>query len=73
MQINNMQEPQTDNPLTIRLGNEELIIRRRYEVASIVNDFLIAIWFLIGSILFLFPEYEKAAAWLFVVGSHWES
>ena len=27
-----MQEPQTDNPLTIRLGNEELIIRRRYEV-----------------------------------------
>lgn len=69
MQINNMQEPQTDNPLTIRLGNEELIIRRRYEVASIVNDFLIAIWFLIGSILFLFPEYEKAAAWLFVVGS----
>lgn len=64
-----MQEPQTDNPLTIRLGNEELIIRRRYEVASIVNDFLIAIWFLIGSILFLFPEYEKTAAWLFVIGS----
>lgn len=64
-----MQEPQTDNPLTIRLGNEELIIRRRYEVASIVNDFLIAIWFLVGSILFLFPEYEKTAAWLFVIGS----
>lgn len=64
-----MQELQTDNPLTIRLGNEELIIRRRYEVASIVNDFLIAIWFLIGSILFLFPEYEKTAAWLFVIGS----
>ena len=54
-----MQEPQTDNPLTIRLGNEELIIRRRYEVASIVNDFLIAIWCLIGSILFLFPPTES--------------
>lgn len=64
-----MVENETDNPLTVRLGREELIIRRRYEVLSIINDFLIAIWFLIGSILFLFPEYETAAIWLFIVGS----
>ena len=64
-----MVENRTDNPLTLKLGREELIIRRRYEVVSIINDFFIAIWFLVGSILFLFPEYEKAAIWLFIIGS----
>ncbi|SDS01334.1 YrhK-like protein [Halopseudomonas sabulinigri] len=60
---------QQDNPLTLPLGNEQLVIRRRYEVLSIINDFFIAIWFLLGSILFLFPEYEKAAIVLFIIGS----
>ena len=64
-----MAEDRTDNPLTFRLVHEELVIRRRYEVLSIINDFLIAIWFLVGSILFLFPEHEKAAIWLFIIGS----
>ncbi|KEF32707.1 hypothetical protein D777_01341 [Marinobacter nitratireducens] len=64
-----MRESQTDNPLTIRLGDEELIIRRRYEMLSIINDFFIAIWFLTGSILFLYPEYETQAVWLFIIGS----
>ncbi|MBB5322749.1 YrhK family protein [Marinobacter oulmenensis] len=64
-----MVENQTDNPLTVKLGKEELVIRRRYELVSIVNDFFIAVWFLIGSILFLFPEYETAAVWLFIIGS----
>jgi hypothetical protein len=64
-----MVENRTDNPLTLKLGSEELVIRRRYEMISITNDFLIAIWFLVGSILFLFPEYERAAIWLFIIGS----
>ena len=63
-----MVEDRTDSPLTLKFGHEELIIRRRYEVISIINDFFIAIWFLVGSILFLFPEYEKAAIWLFTAG-----
>ncbi len=58
-----------DTHLKARSGQEELIIRRRYEITSIINDFLIAIWFLLGSILFLFPEYEKAAIWMFIIGS----
>jgi YrhK-like protein len=60
---------QTDNPLTLKLGNEQLVIRRRYEVLSILNDFFIAIWFLVGSVLFLYPSLERAAIWLFVIGS----
>jgi len=64
-----MIDRQTDNPLTLKFGHEELIIRRRYELLSIINDFFIAIWFLAGSILFLFPAYETAAVWLFIIGS----
>lgn len=64
-----MVDKSIDNPLTLRFGHEELIIRRRYELLSIINDFFIAIWFLVGSILFLLPGYEEAAAWLFIVGS----
>ena len=64
-----MTDPNSDQPLTLRIGHEELVIRRRYELLSITNDFLIAIWFLVGSILFLFPEYETVAIWLFIIGS----
>ncbi|MGO1500773.1 MAG: YrhK family protein [Marinobacter sp.] len=58
-----------DNPITLTIGHEQLIIRRRYEVVSIINDFFIAIWFLLGSVFFLYPSLEKAAVWLFIIGS----
>lgn len=62
------QDP-TENPLTITFGHEQLIIKRRYEILSILNDFMIAIWFLVGSILFLYPSLETPAVWLFIIGS----
>ncbi len=40
-----------------------------YEIAHTVADFIAAISFLIGSILFFWPEAETAAIWFFVVGS----
>ncbi len=40
-----------------------------FELAHTLVDFLAAICFLIGSILFFWPVYETAAIWLFVVGS----
>ncbi len=40
-----------------------------YEIAHTAVDFLAAISFLVGSILFLFPDYERPAVWLFIVGS----
>ena len=58
-----------DSPLTFTVGHEQLVIRRRYEVLSIANDFLIAIWFLAGSILFLYPSVETTAVWMFIIGS----
>jgi hypothetical protein len=58
-----------DNPLTLTVGDEQLVIRRRYEVISIINDFFIASWFLLGSVFFLYPSIEKLAIWLFIIGS----
>lgn len=58
-----------DAPLTIKIGHEELLIRRRYETLSIVNDFMIAIWFLIGSVFFLHADLVTSGTWLFILGS----
>ncbi|MBQ1120322.1 YrhK family protein [Streptomyces smyrnaeus] len=55
--------------LTLHIGNEELVIRQRYEAASIANDVLIAVWFLIGSIMFFSPEWTRTGTWCFVFGS----
>ena len=58
-----------DPPLILHLGREELVIRQRYETASIVNDLLTGLWFLVGSYLFFSPSTTYAATWLFVIGS----
>ena len=55
--------------LTIRIVPQELVIRRRYEAASIVNDVLIGLWFLIGSVFFFFDSLTRAGTVLFVIGS----
>lgn len=55
--------------LTLRIGHDELVIRRRYETLSIANDVLIALWFVAGSILFFWDSTTQAATWMFLVGS----
>lgn len=51
------------------IGREELVVRRRYEALSIGNDVLIALWFLVGSILFFWETTTTAATWCFLLGS----
>ncbi|MBJ7291003.1 MAG: YrhK family protein [Williamsia sp.] len=46
-----------------------MVIRQRWEVVSIVNDILIAIWFIAGSVLFFGESTTTAGTWLFLVGS----
>jgi hypothetical protein len=60
---------QLDNPITLKIWHEEIVIRRRYQTLSILNDFLIGLWFLIGSILFLNESTATTGTWLFIVGS----
>lgn len=64
-----MTTPPHDRPLNIKIGREELVIRQRYEVASICNDIVIAIWFIVGSMLFFSESTTFAATWLFLIGS----
>ena len=59
----------SEGAVDLRIGREELVIRQRYEVVSIVNDILIAIWFIVGSILFFSPTETELGTWLFLLGS----
>lgn len=54
---------------TVEIGRDELVIRRRYEALSIGNDVLIALWFLVGSILFFWEATTVAATLCFLLGS----
>jgi hypothetical protein len=56
-------------PLLLAISPRERTIRERYELASIVNDILVATWFLVGSVLFFSPGTTFAGTWLFVLGS----
>ncbi|WP_046468326.1 YrhK family protein [Allosalinactinospora lopnorensis] len=64
-----MQRSGDNQPVTIKLGRHELIIRQRYEAISICNDICIAIWFIIGSILFFSPASTTLGTWFFLLGS----
>lgn len=65
-----MSQPQDpDPPLTIDFGHDELVIRDRYETLSIANDTMIALFFVAGSVMFLFPSLETLAIWMFIIGS----
>lgn len=64
-----VQQADSSGALTIVIGHDEIVIRRRYEVLSIVNDVLIAVWFTVGSVLFLSEATTTAGTWLFVLGS----
>lgn len=58
-----------DRDVNLRIGHEELVLRGRYEVLSILNDVLIAVFFIIGSILFFQESTATAGTWLFLLGS----
>lgn len=64
-----MARPAERRSLTVRIGRHELIIRQRYEVASIINDIFIALWFIVGSVLFFSEQESTAGTWCFLFGS----
>lgn len=61
--------PAGGEPLAFRVGGEELVVRRRYELLSTLNDLLIGGWFVVGSILFFSESTTEAGTWLFLLGS----
>jgi hypothetical protein len=61
--------PHAPPPIMLTIGHDELIIRRRYEVLSILNDILVALWFIVGSVLFFSATTTVAGTWCFLAGS----
>lgn len=57
-----------DPNLRLHFRGRELLIRDRYETASIINDALIAVEFFVGS-LYFFAQDHDPGVWLFVIGS----
>ena len=57
------------NKLDLGVGQEHIVIQRRYDALGAVNDLLIAIWFLIGSFFFLKESLTTDGTWLFILGS----
>ncbi|PXY31701.1 YrhK family protein [Prauserella muralis] len=55
--------------MLLHIGHEELVVRKRYEVLSIANDLLVAVWFAVGSVLFFFESTTVIGTWLFLLGS----
>ncbi|WP_176583166.1 YrhK family protein [Priestia megaterium] len=53
----------------IEIGKYELFFKKSYKVINTINDFLIGIWFLIGSILFFYDSLKNIGIWLFFLGS----
>jgi hypothetical protein len=56
-------------PLILRIGHDELVVGHRYEVASILNDALIALWFVAGSVMFFYVAWVDTGTWCFLLGS----
>lgn len=55
--------------LDFNVGNHEVIINHRYEIFYTLNDILIAVFFIIGSILFFWDVTEAGGISLFLLGS----
>lgn len=62
-------QQKAQTPITLDIGHDEIIIQNRYQVLGIINDFLIAVWFLIGSFLFLSADTTTTGTYLFILGS----
>lgn len=57
------------NKTEIDLGSDRIVIERRYRALSALNDLLIGIWFLAGSIMFFDDSLMTLGTSFFVVGS----
>ncbi|GMA61317.1 YrhK family protein [Alicyclobacillus fastidiosus] len=64
--------------IEIKKGNEiidvdfeqrKVVINERYEWLHIINDILLALWFIVGSIMFFYGRLVYWGTWLFLAGS----
>ena len=59
----------TNHRFEVSIGPEEIVLRNVYQTISIINDILIAAWFISGSILFFYESTTTMGTWFFLIGS----
>lgn len=55
--------------VTLTLGDQEIVLRHRFELISIANEIGIAVFFTVGSVAFYFEPLFDLGVTLFVIGS----
>ncbi len=63
------QKHSKDQYVELKMGKHDLFFKKSYEVLYTVNDFLLGLWFLIGSVCFYFEAAKTWGVSLFVLGS----
>ncbi|WP_158595116.1 YrhK family protein [Oceanobacillus piezotolerans] len=58
----------TNEYYALEMGKFELFFSRRYRLLSLVNDLTLGLWYVTGSILFLFHSTEKIGNIFFILG-----
>ncbi|AKG73044.1 YrhK family protein [Salinicoccus halodurans] len=57
------------NYLEFDIGSFGVFFNKRYHLLSTINDLMLGIWFVIGSVLFLFHQTQTIGTILFILGS----
>lgn len=55
--------------IDVDFERRKVVIQTRYEWLHILNDLLLGLWFVIGSIMFFYGTLVYWGTWLFVAGS----
>jgi hypothetical protein len=58
-----------DGAVRVHIGRDEVVVRRRYEVAGILTDLMIGLWLLVGHALLFSDSLEPWGLSLLLVGS----
>lgn len=69
MKAQKKEKQKSNAEIDVDIGRYEVIIGRRYGFFYTVNDILIAVWFIIGSIFFFWDSTQEVGTWLFLIGS----
>lgn len=68
MKIKNIVREQQED-VHIEIGSYKMVIEKRYQAVSFVNDMLLGVLYLIGSILFLTDVSQTVSISFFLAGS----
>lgn len=55
--------------MEVKIGKYAIFFNKNYKYISIINEIMLALWFIIGSAFFFFESMKTAGIILFIIGS----